>query len=321
MQALRPYVELARVGQWLKNVSIVPGLIVAAFFRPRLGLSEAAAIATCVAAACLLSSSNYVLNGLLDSTSDRSHPLKNARPLAAGTVSRSAAWVEWAILAAAGLAAAFAINREVGTTAIAFLLAALVYNVPPVRAKDLPYLDVVVESVNNPLRLALGWFVLIRDRMPPLSLLFAYWALGAFFLVVKRLAELRFLARRQSVADSAAYRRSFAHYSEDLLLASAAFCLVFCAFFSGVFIVRFKLELVLMVPAAAWFLAYYLRLGLRDESPAQRPEEVFRLPRLAGYLVACLVVFFVLLRADIPALYRLFNVAPASAGALWPLDE
>jgi 4-hydroxybenzoate polyprenyltransferase len=320
MSALRPYVELARAGQWLKNVSILPGVIVAAFFRQRLEVAEVASIAACLAAACLLSSSNYVLNGLLDAASDRSHPLKKARPLAAGTVPRRAAWTEWAILALVGLAISFAVNREVGRTALVFLIAALAYNVPPLRAKDVPYLDVAVESVNNPLRLALGWFVLIPDRMPPLSLLFAYWALGAFFLVVKRLAELRFLARRQSTAESATYRRSFAHYDEDVLLACTAFCLVFCAFFSGVFIVRFKLELVLMVPAGALFLAYYLKVGLREESLAQSPEAVFRVPRTAGYLVACLVVFFLLLRADIPALYRLFNVEPASARALWQLD-
>jgi 4-hydroxybenzoate polyprenyltransferase len=236
-------------------------------------------------------------------------------------MSRGTAWMEWMILAVAGLVVAFAINAQVGATAIVFWSAALAYNVPPVRAKDLPYVDVVVESVNNPLRLAFGWFVLIPDRLPPLSLLFAFWALGAFFLAVKRLAELRYLAQHQNAATSAAYRRSFAHYSEAHLLATAAFHLVVCAFFSGVFIVRFKLELILMVPAAALFLAYYLWLGLRDESPAQSPEQVFQLPALAGYLVACLIVFFVLLRTDIPALYRLFHVERASERALWQLGE
>ena len=43
----------------------------------------------------------------------------------------------------------------------------LAYNVPPVRLKEWPYLDVLSESVNNPLRLALGWFALIPDRFPP----------------------------------------------------------------------------------------------------------------------------------------------------------
>jgi 4-hydroxybenzoate polyprenyltransferase len=234
-------------------------------------------------------------------------------------VSRAAAAAEWATLAVCGLVAALSVNAATGWTAIGFLSAAFAYNVPPLRMKDVPYVDVVVEAVNNPIRLALGWFAVVESRIPPVSLLLAYWALGAFLLVVKRLAELRFLTSRGSPA--AAYRRSFAHYSEERLLAGAVFHLALCAFFAGVFVVRFKLELVLMLPAGAAFLAYYLRLGLRDESPAQSPETVFRRPVLATCLVACLVLFLALGRTDLPVLYRLFNVEPASTPALWEIDR
>ena len=33
---------------------------------------------------------------------------------------------------------------------------ACVYNVPPVRSKDQPYVDVLSEAINNPLRLLAG---------------------------------------------------------------------------------------------------------------------------------------------------------------------
>jgi hypothetical protein len=42
----------------------------------------------------------------------------------------------------------------------------VVYNVKPIRSKELPYLDVLSESINNPIRLLLGWFPLIADRVP-----------------------------------------------------------------------------------------------------------------------------------------------------------
>ena len=67
----------------------------------------------------------------------------------------------------------------------------LAYNLPPIRTKELPYLDVLSESVNNPLRLFLGWFALIGDKFPPLSLTLAYWMVGAFFMATKRFAEYR----------------------------------------------------------------------------------------------------------------------------------
>ena len=58
------------------------------------------------------------------------------------------------------------------------------YNMPPIRTKELPYIDVLTESINNPIRLLLGWFALVDNRIPPASLLIAYWALGAFFMAL-----------------------------------------------------------------------------------------------------------------------------------------
>ena len=34
-----------------------------------------------------------------------------------------------------------------------------VYNIPPVRSKDLPYVDVLSEAINNPIRMLAGWFI------------------------------------------------------------------------------------------------------------------------------------------------------------------
>jgi hypothetical protein len=76
----------------------------------------------------------------------------------------------------------------------------------PRRLKEWPYVDVLSESANNAIRLLLGWFALITDRFPPVSLILSYWMLGAFFMAMKRFAEYR------SIGDpvvAAAYRRSF----------------------------------------------------------------------------------------------------------------
>ena len=70
-----------------------------------------------------------------------------------------------------------------------FWIMGVAYNVRPIRTKEVPYVDVLSESVNNPIRLLLGWFALIPDRFPPISLLLAYWMVGAFFMAMKRFAE------------------------------------------------------------------------------------------------------------------------------------
>ena len=41
---------------------------------------------------------------------------------------------------------------------------ALLYNLPPIRLKDKAFLDVISESINNPLRLWLGWFAVASSR-------------------------------------------------------------------------------------------------------------------------------------------------------------
>ena len=48
------------------------------------------------------------------------------------------------------------INPYFTAAALALWVMGIAYNVPPVRTKEIPYLDVLSKSVNNPLRLLLG---------------------------------------------------------------------------------------------------------------------------------------------------------------------
>lgn len=242
--------------------------------------------------------------------------MKRGRPLAARRVSLRIAWIEAVALYLLGIAIAFALGRPVGWTALAFCAAAWAYNGPGLRAKDVPYVDVATESLNLPLRLLLGWFSLIGTRLPPVSLLLTFWSAGAFFMAVKRLAELRTLGRGQAAFR---YRRSFEAYTEQRLMLISMFAGFCFAFFAGVFIVRFKLELILLAPLYAAFFVYYLKLGLREESVTQTPEKFFQDRSLLIYATACLAFSLLLMYAEIPWLYQLFNVEPARTGALWRL--
>ncbi len=189
-----------------------------------------------------------------------------------------------------------------------------VYNVPPVRTKEWPYVDVLTESINNPIRLLLGWFALIDTEIPPVSLALSYWMAGAFLMATKRYAEYRHIGDPEAAA---AYRRSFRHYDEERLLVSMFFYAMNAALFGGIFILRYHLELVLCVPAVAGLFAYYLRLGMLTDSPAERPESLYRHRGFMVYLLACTVLFIALLFVRIPALYDWLNVEPASMRPLW----
>jgi len=315
--AIWPYVQIARVDHWFKNAFMLLGVVLAMFYEPSLvSWSSVSPLAIAVLSTCLVASSNYVLNELLDGPRDRLHPEKRHRPVPAGLIRPSIAYAEWLALAAAGFALALSLNVYFFASALTLWIMGILYNVPPLRTKEWPYLDVLSESVNNPIRLFLGWFALVTFRVPPLSLAIAYWMLGAFFMAMKRFAEYRHIGDRRVAA---AYRRSFEFYTEERLLVSLFFYATTCALFAGIFIVRYHLELILFTPFGAGVFAYYLHIGMLPNSPVQNPEKLYRQRGFFAYMVLTTLVFILLMFTSIPVLYDLFNVEPAQMEPLWTL--
>src|SRR6185503_11381875 len=221
------------------------------------------------------------------------------RPVPSGQVKPALAYAEWLILAAAGFALALSINFYFFASALSLWIMGVFYNVPPIRTKEWPYVDVLSESINNPIRLLLGWFALVTSHVPPVSLAIAYWMLGAFFMAMKRFAEYRHIGDPKVAA---AYRRSFHFYTEERLLVSLVFYSTACALFGGIFIVRYHLELILFAPFVAGIFAYYMHLGMLPDSPVQNPEKLYRQRGFFAYMVLWTLVIILLMFTSIPAI-------------------
>jgi decaprenyl-phosphate phosphoribosyltransferase len=301
---LPPYIAISRPDHWFKNIFMAPGILMAWYFEgalrapPRIGL-----LALGVVSACLVASSNYVLNEILDAEQDRHHPDKRVRPLASGAARRDVAYALWALYALAGLGCGFAVSVPFGLCAAALWVMGIVYNAPPLRTKDLPYLDVLSEAVNNPIRLAMGWYATGIEDPPTLSLIVAYWMFGAFLMAVKRFAEFRHIGEARRAGE---YRASFRHYTQERLLESIAFYASLFAMMSGVFISRYCVRLVLATPVVAFCMAYYLHLGFKPNSPAQYPESLFRQKKLVALVVAAFLLCTVLLFVPMPGFSHWF---------------
>jgi 4-hydroxybenzoate polyprenyltransferase len=314
-----PYVQIARIDHWFKNAFMLLGVVLAVFYDPdAASWSNVWRLVLAVIATCLVASSNYVINELLDGPRDRMHPAKKNRPVPSGRIRPALAYTEWLGLAAIGFFLAAFLNVYFLGSVVLLWVMGVVYNVPPLRTKEWPYLDVLSESVNNPIRLLLGWFALVADHVPPVSLLIAYWMVGAFFMGMKRYAEYRHIGDRRVAA---AYRHSFAWYTEERLLVSVLFYATACALFAGIFIVRYHVELILFTPFAAGMFAYYLHIGMQPNSPVQNPEKLYRQRGFFVYMVLSTILFVVLMFTSIPLLYDLFNVEPASMDPLWTLGQ
>jgi 4-hydroxybenzoate polyprenyltransferase len=315
LETVLPYLAIARPDHWFKNVFMALGVLLAYFYHPEsFAAATLLSIAWAVAITCLAASSNYVLNEILDAPTDRSHPIKRNRPIPSGRVRLPIAYAEWIGLGVLALALSATLNGPFCGSVLLLLVMGVIYNVPPIRAKEHPYVDVLCESVNNPIRLLLGWFAVTAAEFPPVSLLIAYWMIGAFFMATKRLAEYRSLA---DPAVAGAYRRSFRHYNEEKLLVSTFFYTTCFALFLGVFIIRYHLELILVFPLVAGFVCYYLHVAFKKDSPAQNPERLYREKGLMLYLIVCVLAFVGLMFVHIPFLYNAFNVQPSQVAPLW----
>jgi 4-hydroxybenzoate polyprenyltransferase len=298
------HLKIARLDHWFKQVFCLPGALMAVILDDLVvSRTMFADLTFAMAGVSLVASSNYVLNELIDAPFDSHHPGKSQRPVVMGRINIPGAWTQWLVLAALGLALCESAGRPVALSAMALWGMGAIYNIPPVRSKDLPLIDVLSESVNNPLRLMIGWYAIGGTDLPPLSLLLSYWAIGGFLMAAKRSAELA------SLGDGApAYRRSFGWYTPSRLDALMVFCVVSASFLGGVFIALHRLELVLAFPAVALVLAWYWLLALQVDSPVQAPEGLWKNMQLMGLCLLAAGLVGVLSVVDLPWLAKLFDV-------------
>ncbi len=276
------HLAIMRVDHWFKNVFILPGIVVALtisddtdhaglFWRIVIGFL----------AMCLVASSNYVINEVLDADYDKHHPLKRLRPVPSGLVSIPAACVQWLVLVIVAVGLGLLVSNAFALIVMSLWAMGCIYNIPPLRSKDRAYLDVLSESVNNPIRMLAGWYMVGPDAVTPISLLLSYWLIGCYFMAIKRYSEYRYIGDETAATT---YRKSFGHYTESRLLTSIMFYASAAMLFLGVFVMRYRLEIVLSFPMIALVMASYLNLGLQSDSPAQRPESLYREP---GLMIAC----------------------------------
>ncbi len=302
---LKPYIKIARPDHWFKQIFMLPGVVFAVYDSPELlSLEIIPTLLLALLATCLIASSYYTINEIIDAPMDALHPVKKNRPVPSGRVNLKVAYTEWILLGLTGLVLGWHINLFFFLSLLSLLIMSLLYNIPPIRLKDLPYLDVLSESVNNPIRLLLGWFIINKLYPPTLSLIMAYWMIGAFFMTVKRYAEYR---RIGDPAIAEKYRKSFSYYNEYRLILSMVYYSSAFSLFFGIFLIRYRVELILSVPFLAGFIPVYMRLGFWEDSPAQYPEKLYNQRGLVVYSAFCLILVLSLLFIDIPLVGKIFR--------------
>lgn len=203
---MRVLLQLIRFRQWTKNLVLFAGVV---FAQQSTHFDQVLRSVGGFVIFCLLSSAVYVFNDVADLEQDRAHPQKRHRPLASGMFPVAAAQVLASVLAAAGLAAAFAIRVEFGILAATYFVVNLLYSW---RLKRVVLLDVLIIALGFVFR-AVGGVEVLR---PPVEI--SPWLLVCTFFLALFLAVAKRRHERTLLMEGAeSHRATLAEYPPALL--------------------------------------------------------------------------------------------------------
>jgi 4-hydroxybenzoate polyprenyltransferase len=262
LRTLRPH-------QWVKNLFVLAALVFSKhLFDAEMALR--AAIAT--ACFCAVSGAVYAFNDVRDVESDRQHPTKRHRPIAAGQLSERAALVAAGALAVGGLAVAATLTWKLALVVAGYLVVNLAYTL---RLKQVAFVDVALIAAGFLLRVQAG---AVAIDVPASPWLFACTGLLATFLGFgKRAHELAWA--RRSGGNVAGTRAALAGYNIPVLrvamvVLGVATCAGYVLYTRDPHTVAYfgTRELLWSAPFPAIGIARFLWLALirpREESPTE----------------------------------------------------
>ena len=193
-----------RPEQWTKNLLIFAPLI---FSRNVMTEGMFARTAAAFGCFCLLTSGVYLINDLFDLRTDRSHPIKQNRPLASGRLKPGFAWFAAALFLVLGLTGAELLGGRFVWACLGYVAIQLAYSV---GLKHVVVLDVLLLSMGFILRVVGGGLVIevaISDW-----LLVCTMMLALFLALCKRRHELVLMGD-----DAGEHRRVLREYTPYLL--------------------------------------------------------------------------------------------------------
>lgn len=175
-------IEALRPNQWIKNLSLFAAAILTGqLFNPQAFSASFWGFISF----CLLSSSSYLINDLMDIDKDRLHPVKKNRPLARGAVSKNSAVLISILLAILGLVTALSINSGFFVIALIFILMQYSYSF---LIKKKALLDIIGIAFFFILRTYAGEFA--TGYHLPIWIMLAVIFLALFIASGKRRSEL-----------------------------------------------------------------------------------------------------------------------------------
>ncbi|PKN97781.1 MAG: decaprenyl-phosphate phosphoribosyltransferase [Chloroflexi bacterium HGW-Chloroflexi-4] len=195
-----------RPRQWTKNAFVLAALV---FDRQLFQIPSLERTILTFVIFCLVSSSVYLINDVMDIDSDRLHPVKKNRPIASGKVPVKLAVILSIILITGSLIGAYFLSIGLLVIASVYFVLNLAYSK---WLKHIPIIDVLVIAACFVLRVAAGVSVIEVERFSPW--LYVVTTLFALYIGFgKRRAELMVLVPE----NGQSHRKVLSGYSIEFL--------------------------------------------------------------------------------------------------------
>ena len=278
-----------RIRQWTKNAFVLAAVV---FDRQLTNPTSVVRSLVGMLLFCLLSSSIYIINDIVDVEADRQHPKKRLRPIASGQLPIRLAAAFAALLVSISLVGGFLINPIFGSILSTYFVLNLAYST---RLKHIPLLDVLIIAAGFVLRVGGGVSLIQVERFSPW--LYVVTTLFALYIGFgKRRAELTLLTDK---ADT--HRRVLDGYNIPLLdqlitIVSATTIVAYSLYTFSAPNLPENHTMMLTIPFVLYGIFRYLYL-IQIQGEGGAPEEILLTDRplqgtIALWGLAVLIIFY-----------------------------
>jgi len=273
------YLRVLRVNQWIKNLVIFTAIIFSGqLFNIDLFVNTIRAFFIF----CLLSSSSYILNDIIDYPFDKKHSIKKYRPIASGEISMPEATFLVFVLTIVSLLLSLFFSTSFFIISLVFIILHFLYSL---FLKKHPVIDIFTISFSFTIRAYAG--VVATGFHIPIWMMLTIFFMSLFMATVKRHAELVAHGRETRISlyrynehfldfltytatTSTIMSYSFYTYFEKLPQTETEISKFFNLTFPGF---EARKLLMISIPLVVYGIARYAQL-LYEKAEGERPERI-----------------------------------------------
>ncbi|MGI4805974.1 MAG: UbiA prenyltransferase family protein [Janthinobacterium lividum] len=285
---LKKYLPLLRVSHYLKNCYIFLPLFFSGEFLNRAKFLQSVFV---FIPFCLVASSIYIFNDLMDIEFDQQHPIKKNRPIASGKITKIEAYVLTFILFLLAAVLSYQISLPVFGIILGYFILNILYSI---KLKNFALIDVTVISIGFNLRVLAGGVAC--GIMVSKWLMIMVFLLSMFQALSKRMDDIYLMAKDVNKQ----VRRSIHGYSLEFLQ-------IVLSMLTGVMLVCYIMyiispEIVIRLGEYSYFTTLFVLLGLLRylqltfiKKTSGSPVKILTKDRFIQLSILCWILTFAIL--------------------------